>query len=342
MSNRLVNLVHRVKGIKGPARAVLLVLADEARDHRGGRSSLTTAQIADRTGFSARTVHRAYVDLADAGHITREAGEPGAAVMTLVHPAIEGVSAAASVSAPPAGLSVPPCQSVRGSYREENKNHNTLPRDHGTCGRAREPAAPAVEVVSEDPVEQVFAAWNAFQKRVGLAPVASVMARRAAVASRVATYGLGSTLMMVDKTERLLRERRAPKGQGDLFWRFDMVFGVGNLATYMVFERMQEGQFDAPAELDPAPTALPSVDQGDDLRNAIVAEIGEGLYQAWVRDCGLAIDGDELVVTAQTLFKADWISQHYASQLRRAASKAAGQSITRITASVGKAEKAAV
>jgi hypothetical protein len=316
VSNRIIHQVHRLRDVKSTARAVLLVLADEARDYAGGRSTLTTAQIADRTGLSRRTVHRAYVDLIAAGHITREATAPGAALSTIVHPgggeAGQPVSAPAAVAEGYANLSAPPCQSVRGSYSIRDIDQvNPSP----TPERAREPA-------DQDEVGQVFAAWDAFHVRAGLPPVARGMARRGAVAARIADHGLGNALMIVDRTERAVRERRQPKGQGDLFFSFDMVFGVGKAASIGIFERMLDGEFTpavAAVVLEPKPAAVRDGEGEAEagIRAAARAALGDSAYRAWLEPAGVRLAGGEVVISAGSAFAADHIANQIAPVLRR-------------------------
>lgn len=337
MSNRLVNLVHRVSGLKGPARAVLLVLADEARDHRGGRSTLTTGQISERTGFSKRTVHRAYVELAEAGHITREAAQPGAAVETLVHPG-EALSAPAGVSAPAASLSAPACQSVRGSYREEEYNQSTIPEDRDAGGRAREPAA-------LDQVDQLFDAWDAFLERGKLpGPITRSPARRAAIRSRLAEYGQGRLMMAIDQAERGFRAGKFRRpGQGDLWLNIDRVFEVRpHDAAMGLLAELLDGAHARPVAAKSevvASAARVKIDRSGEgeaereVRRLAKEAMGDHSYEAWLAASGLRIEGDTLFVQACSEFAADWIANQLGDHLRRSASKASGGQVRRIRAS---------
>lgn len=329
MSNRLLNLAKRVNTVAGrkihpSEKGVLMALADDAREHLGGRSRLTAKQLADITGFSRRAVGMAIAVLADEGHISREPGEPGAPITTLVHPSqsTARVEPIATGHEPIAKVGRSHCQ---GSIIEGNNNQYSRPEHHATGGRAREPAA-AVDQEAADPVEQVFAAWDAFHQRAGLQyPVARGMNRRAAVAARIADHGLGNALMIVDRTERAVKERRQPKGQGDMFFSFDMVFGVGKAANIGIFERMLDGEF-TPPEPTPAPpsgqAALDDCHPGEGpaeaaIRTAARAALGESTYRAWLEPAGLRLDGDELVITTTSRFAADHITNQIAPRLRR-------------------------
>jgi hypothetical protein len=323
MSNRLANIAKRITSLGGrkmhaSEKGVLLALCDDARDHLGGRSRLTNRQLQGITGLSERAIRMAITALAEAGHISREIGEPGAPPCILVHPGEAGpaVAAPADIAAPGATIASPPGNHCRGSYRERNNNQVIQPSDHTTGGRAREPSA-------SDEVEQVFAAWDAFHQRVGLQPVARGMARRGAVAARIAEAGIGNTLMVVDRTERARREGRAPKGQGDLFFGFDIVFGVGRAAALNVFDRMLDGEFggaeaaviDAPA---PAVASVPGEGPAEaEVRAAAAQLLGSAQYQAWLAPVRMALGPDGLTITAGSAFAADHITNEIAPKLRR-------------------------
>lgn len=337
MSNRLINLAKRVqrigdRRIHPSEKAVLLALADDARDHLGGRTKdvITNRHIQQATGLSERAVRMAITALAEAGHISRQAGEPGAPMITLVHPGVaadQAVAGAAAVAPPPAAIAGPPGNHCRGSYRIEDNTQN-IPSP--TLARAREPAAP-------DEVEQVFSAWDAFQQRVGLPQVARGMARRGAVAARIAEAGLGNTLMVVDRTERARRDGRAPKGQGDLFFSFDMVFGVGRAAALNVFDRMLDGEFGL-AKAEPAPAAPPplAIEEGDverQVRERARRELGDYTHDAWLATARLQVEGDTLHILTRTAFDADWINSQISDTLRRAAADATRGRVRRARAS---------
>jgi len=334
MSNRLIHQVHRLRDVKGTARAVLLVLADEARDYAGGRSTLTTAQIADRTGLSRRTVHRAYVDLIAAGHITREATAPGAALSTIVHPgggeACQPVSAPAAVAEGSANLSAPPCQSVRGSYSIRNIDQ-VYPSP--TPARAREPA-------DQDEVGQVFAAWDAWLERCKLpGPVTRTPARRAAVAAQLAEFRVGQLIQAIDRAERGYRSGKFNRqGQGDLWFTFDKVFEVAGAKGFNLLARLLDGEFGAAESAGanaadrPAPVDRSDEGEAGRLRQAVRADVGDHSYEAWVAPCRFEFDGDALVLTAPSAFKADWVQQHFADTLRRHAANMTGGQIKRVIA----------
>jgi AcrR family transcriptional regulator len=325
VSNRIIHQVHRLRDVKGPARAVLLVLADEARDYAGGRSSLTTAQIADRTGLSRRTVHRAYVDLINLGHITREPTAPGAAVSTIVHPgeggACPAVAAPDAVAEGSANLSAPPCQSVRGSY--SNRDIDQIP--HTPTQRAREPAAADQGV--EDPVGQVFAAWDGWLERCGLpGPVTRTPTRRAAVAAQLAEFRVGQLLQAIDRAERGYRSGKFNRqGQGDLWFTFDKVFEVAGAKGFNLLARLLDGEFGA-AESGAAkgaePVAPATSHHGEGPAEAAIratarAALGESTYRAWLEPAALRLDGDELVIITTSRFAADHIANQITPHLRR-------------------------
>lgn len=347
MSNRLINLAKRVQSIGArrihpSEKATLLALADDAREHLGGRTKdvITNRHIQEATGLSERAVRMAITALAEAGHITREAGQPGAPMLTVVHPggriadACEPIAAPAAIAPGGATIAGEGGNHCRGSY--SNRDY-TQDNPSPTAGRAREPAAADQDEGMLDPVGQVFAAWDGYHQRAGLGPVARGMARRAAVAARIADHGLGNALMIVDRTERAVKERRQPKGQGDLFFSFDMVFGVGSAAKIGIFERMLDGQFTPPEPKVAAPEPVARVDRSGEgeagrLREAVRADVGDHSYQAWIEPCRFEFDGDVLVLTTPSAFKADWVQQHYADTLRRHAAKMTGGQIKRVIA----------
>jgi DNA-binding transcriptional regulator YhcF (GntR family) len=332
LSNALLRAVHRVKGLPPMARQVLTVLADEARDSQGGRSSLTTGQIADRTGLSRRTIHRAYVILTEAGHITREETAPGAPFVTLVHPFLgERAAAAASnltpatVSEGAATVSAPPCQPVRGS--------NIIEEPVTISPRARAQDLPDQEKVS-DPVEQVFDAWDGWTRRAGLpGPIQRDAARRVAVAHKLAAVGLGQVMMTIGTVERGVaaggfRRKGAVAGQGDLFCTFDAVFEVGHAAALRLFTRLLDGEFGRPAEREAVATERlnggRSVDPDEPprcqvIRASLRERLGVQICKAWVDPLRLEQAGGELLAIAPSAFHADYLATNYAAELRRAA-----------------------
>lgn len=347
MSNSLLRAAHRVSGLPAMARQVLVVLADEARDARGGRSSLTTAQIADRTGLSRRTIHRAYVILAEAGHITREETAPGAALATLVHPQFSTALPPADLAEGSANLSGGVCQPVRGviSYIDRPVTSTPLPSAReadfeGFQGPAPQPVpAPAAPVQPPapatrelEPVDQVFAAWDGWRDRAGLpVPTTRNAARRVAVARAIEANGLGKVLMMVDTVERGVRDgrfrRKGAEGQDSIWATFDATFEVGHAASLNLLARLLDGEFGAvaPAAATCAPDA-PVVEHGDPdlrLRAAIGKRIGAAAARQWIDPLVFDWRGDELRAVAPTAFHADWVTEHFASHLRGAAGGAA-------------------
>ena len=327
MSNRLINLAKRVQSIGArrihpSEKATLLALADDARDHLGGRTKdvITNRHIQEATGLSERAVRMAITALADAGHITREAGQPGAPMLTVVHPggrmadACEPIAAPAAIAPGGATIAGEGGNHCRGSYsiRDITQDHPSP-----TAGRAREPAA-----ADQGEVAQVFAAWDGFHQRAGLVPVARGMARRAAVAARIADHGLGNALTIVDRTERAVKERRQPKGQGDLFFSFDMVFGVGAAAKIGIFERMLDGEF-TPAEVPvAAPELVKAFHDGEGpaeaaIRTAARDSLGESTYRAWLEPAALRLEGDDLLIITASPFAADNIANQITPHLRR-------------------------
>jgi hypothetical protein len=344
MSNRLHNQAKRITSLAGrrihpSEKAVLLALADDARDHLGGRSKLTAKQISEITGFSRRAVGMAISALADAGHISREAIQPGAPLITLVHPGeapAQAVARVAEIAKGRAAIANPVSSHCQGSYREENNYQSTEPRDHGTCERAREPAA-------LDEVDQVFAAWDAWLERCGLpGPVTRVPVRRAAIAAQLAQFGLGRLLMAIDRAERGYRAGKFNRaGQGDLWFTFDKVFEVGGARGFNLLARLLDGwEFGsvpaaagghgqggaagegAGAPADPAvppdvPADAPAWER--DLRARLAAALGAQAYAAWIAPVRLCRDADGgLIVAAPSAFDADWIGQHYRTAIDRA------------------------
>ncbi len=353
MSNTLLRAAHRVSGLPAMARQVLVVLADEARDARGGRSSLTTAQIADRTGLSRRTIHRAYVILTDAGQITREETAPGAALATVVHPrAVTGSRlhlAGADLAEGPATVSDPLCQSVRGSIEYNDRPDTSSPRAsareadfQGFRGPVPEgvppappepPPVPPVPVERElDPVDQVFAAWDGWRDRAGLpGPLTRNAARRVAVARAIDAHGLGKVLMMVDTVERGVRDGKFRRNGQDSIWAtFDAAFEVGHAKELNLLARLFDGEFGAvearASHFAPANEARKlNMHDGEPpaaqaLRARLVAAIDSAhLVAAWIDPLRFEKRDDGWLAIAPSAFVADWVAANYASELRRAA-----------------------
>lgn len=346
MSNSLLRAAHRVSGLPAMARQVLVVLADEARDARGGRSSLTTAQISDRTGLSRRTIHRAYVILIEAGHITREETAPGAALATVVHPRLANLPAA-NLAEGADTLADPLCQPVRGviSYRDRPDTSSPLASAReadfeGFKGPAPQPVpapAPAAPVPPPapatrelEPVDQVFDAWDGWRDRAGLpGPVTRNAGRRVAVARAIEANGLGKVLMMVDTVERGVRagqfRRKHAERQDSIWATFDAAFEVGHAAGLNLLARLLDGEFGAvvPAAATPAVKECLTVAEAGDpdqrLRAAMGKRIGAAAARQWIDPLVFDWRGDELRAVAPTAFHADWVTEHFAGHLRGAA-----------------------
>jgi hypothetical protein len=309
MSNSLLRAAHRVSGLPAMARQVLVVLADEARDARGGRSSLTTAQISDRTGLSRRTIHRAYVILIEAGHITREETAPGAALATVVHPRLANLPPnlpCANLAEGADTLADPLCQPVRGviSYRDRPDTSSPLASAReadfeGFQGPAPQPVPaapppppPAPATRELEPVDQVFDAWDGWRDRAGLpGPVTRNAARRVAVARAIEANGLGKVLMMVDTVERGVRagqfRRKHAEGQDSIWATFDAAFEVGHAAGLNLLARLLDGEFGAvvPAAAPTCAPDAPVAEAGDPdqrLRAAIGKRIGAAAARQWI------------------------------------------------------------
>jgi hypothetical protein len=334
LSIALLKMAHRVTGLPAMARQVLTTLADEARDYNGDRSSLTTAQIADRTGLSRRTIHRAYVILTEAGHITRIETAPGAALATKVHPQIaaalpktEMAEGCASVSDPPANLS-------------EGANYIDITNTHSPRPSAREVdfidrESPVAAPVPGEPVDQVFAAWDAWRDRAGLpGPVTRTAARRVAVDRAVRDNGLGKVLMMIDTIEREVRagnfRRKGATGQDSIWATFDAAFEIGHAAGLHLLTRLLDGDFGAlTPRADPVPVARPAEAGEADrpeperrLRAALAARLGARESAVWIDPLCFEFTGDGVEAVAPGAFHADHVTTHFAAQLRRAAQDA--------------------
>lgn len=344
MSNSLLRAAHRVSGLPAMARQVLVVLADEARDARGGRSSLTTAQISTRTGLSRRTIHRAYVILTEAGHITREETAPGAALATVVHPRLANLPPnlpGANLAEGDANLSDPLCQPVRGviSYRDRPVTSTPLASEREADfewfqGPASQPVPaappPAPATREPDPVDQVLDAWDGWRDRAGMpGPVTRNAARRVAVARAIEANGLGKVLMMVDTVERGVRagqfRRKGCEGQDSIWATFDAAFEVGHAAGLNLLARLLDGEFGAVVPVA-APVPEPNGNYADSmhdpeqrLRAAIGKRIGAAAARQWIDPLVFDWRGEELRAVAPSAFHADWVTEHFASHLRGAA-----------------------
>jgi hypothetical protein len=357
MSNSLLRIAHRVTGLPAMARQVLVVLADEARDTRGGRSSLTTAQIADRTALSRRTIHRAYVVLATAGHITREETQPGAPVETLVHPMIGVAVSGADLAEGYATVSDPLCQPVRGSieYKDITIDHSPQagareisisgfqgPAPTPVPAQPIEPSAPMPAPAERElePAAQVIAAWNAMAARCGLpGPVTLDLPREAAIDTLLRREKLWRVLAAVDAVGRSAwLTGKGANRQGDWMATFDWVFEVRRFAGAGNFNRILEGEFNR-GQAVPEAAAAP-VDHFSDvgkmvvdpdepaptraLRTALAGMLGPGDVRAWIEPLAFEWRGDEMLAVAGSAFAADHVRSQFAGQLGRAAAKAAG------------------
>lgn len=345
MSNRLLNLAKAITTINGrkihpSEKLVLLALADDARDAMGGRTKelIINRELQERTGLSERAVRMAISALIKAGHISRKPGRPGAAMDTLVHPvpaseqpSAQAIAPAAEVAAKPAAIAGQPATIAGGSYSiriKDQDNHSP------TAARAREPVA--VEEVKQpeaaaDPVDALFDRWDAMATALKIpGPATRSLARRAAMAARIAEFGAGQMAMAIDTAERKARAgafRRA-SGQGDLFLTIDALLGLGNARGLLLLERLLEGDgfgvADGQAAVAgdaPAPVAVASVPgEGPaeaQIRAAAMQQLGRATYQAWLAPARLSMGPDGLTITAASAFAADHISNQIAPQLRR-------------------------
>ena len=348
MSNALLKLCNQLEGLPAPARQVLHVLADDARDYLVNCSFLTTAKIAQRTGLSRRTIHRAYVVLIEAGHITRLATEPGAGIKTKVHPIVGS-------TAPDVDLAEGPDTMAEGSatvaggpiYIESTITHST-----NAGARERESAIEGSgERVSDsapatlpDPADQVFDEWDRVAAAKGLpGPVRRDVERRQAIERRIAAEKLWRVLAAVravGDAPYLTARKARHAGQGDVMADFDFVFGVGHLRGNRVFERLLEGSFTGgraiPAEEPRAMSRFATTSEAGKsdrrrgheaetedirrLRARLRDEIGsDHLIGAWIDPLRFEWRDDELLAIAPSGFHADWITGHFVDALRRAA-----------------------
>lgn len=371
MSNRLYNIAQRVRRITpigrdgtilperdlfGSEKAVLLALANDARDHDGGRSRLTTAHIAERQCISPRSIRNAYAVLVAAGHITREPGPPGAPFVTIVHPVL-----AVSPSLPGAypAIATPPgneCHPIIDIMiqpidhsPQAGAREDCFSDDSGTRLRGPVPEIPAAPVPKPEPepetepetplppVDQVFAAWDGWRDRAGLpGPVTRTAARRVAVDKAVRDHGLGRVLMMVGTVEREVRagnfRRKAHAGQDTIWATFDAAFEVGYAAGLNLLARLLDGDFGA---LVPEPGAAPALAVADvgtpgdpdepaavkRLRAVLRDKLGARACAAWIDPLRFEQRGDDLVAVAGSAFAADYLATNYGAQLRSAAGR---------------------
>ncbi len=331
------------------ARHVLVVLADEARDARGGRSSLTTAQIAARTGLSRRTIHRAYVILDEAGQITREAVAPGAALATLVHPRIISDLPRADLAEGSATVSDPLCQPVRGSIVYIDKPLTSSPQ-----AQAREPVLervlevaaqlapdPTPNPVALDPVDEVFDAWDAMAAQAGLpGPVTRDTARRVAIAARLSEhkrFRVLASIAAVGRSDFLRGKRR--DGQGDWRASFDWVFEVGRYSGMRHFLRLLEGDFTAEQvpmapQVAHAEKGQPEIEQRPEespetrtLRASLGERLGPAVVRTWIAPLRFDWGGEGLAIIAPNRFHADHVAAEFAGVI----SKAAGHPVRVVT-----------
>jgi hypothetical protein len=357
LSNKLYNQAQRIRiivpvgagGLRGAARAihasemaVLLALANDARDTEEGCSRLRTVKIMARTRLSEPAVRKAYRQLQANGHITRQRGAEGEAATTLVHPIVnaettarppkkaapERVRPLSPVQETPVFNTGNPCTEYMGLVREEldlTKNHS-LPGK-----RASAPVEQDREEVS-DPVEQVFDAWDGWTRRAGLpGPIQRDAARRVAVANKLAAVGIGQVLMTIGTVERGVaaggfRKKNAVPGQGDLFCTFDAVFEVGHAAALRLFTRLLDGEFGRPAEREAAPDQFVADNKTIDepprcqaIRAALRERLGGRVCAAWIDPLRLEEAGGELLAHAPSAFHADYLATNFTAELRRAA-----------------------
>lgn len=358
MSNALLKLCNQLEGLPAVARQVLHVLADEARGYDNDCSSLKTAEIAKRTGLSRRTIHRAYVVLAEAGHITRLEIEPGAALKTRVHPQLGGRAPDAELAEGYDRVSYPSdTQSHPQEYIDKTINHSPSasarePLIEGFRGPAPDtiPAAPEPPPMPPqpaerelDPVAQIIAAWNAMAASHGLpGPISADVPREAAIEALLRREKLWRVLAAVDAVGRsawLTGKRQG--GQGDWMATFDWIFEVRRFAGSGNFNRVLEGEFNrgqgVPVE---PPSAAPAVneyltvgagearDETEDIRRLrarLRAEEGDHLSAAWIDPLRFEWRGGDLLAIAPSAFHAEWITGHFLGALRGAAGGAAVQ-----------------
>ena len=354
MSNRLYNLALRVGTVGGRAMhpseiAVLKELANDARDHLGGRSSLTTAQLAARTGLSPRSIRGGYRILSEAGLITREPGEPGAAVTTLVHPAKSADQASAAADAAPVCAPVAGGAAIAGGAATiagggGNECRGSIEYKDITIDQYTNAGARAVDLedggFEPGPVDQVFDGWDRMAEAAQLpGPVGRDAARTVAVETLLASHGLWRVLAAVRKVGEsdFLRGRRRAPGQGD--WRadFDWVFEVRRYRASGNFQRLLEGSFTPDAvPMQPkdraqrdrqqaiegdAATAAPAEGRlsGETAQRARMRDaLGEAFCRAFTDSATLTPLGQGWALLVPGAFAADHLSANYGAALQRA------------------------
>jgi len=345
VSNRLVNLCKRIthcggRKMRASEKAVLLTLADDARDHRQGRSSLTTRDICTITGLSPRAVGLAYVVLVEGELITREPGEPGAAIVSLVHPK-EAPTETKSISAPAS-------QSARGvahiATPGGNNCQGSIEYKDITIDQYTNAGARAVDLedggFEPGPVDQVFDGWDRMAAAAQLpGPVGRDAARTVAVETLLASHGLWRVLAAVRKVGEsdFLRGRRRAPGQGD--WRadFDWVFEVRRYRASGNFQRLLEGSFTPDAvPMQPkdraqrgrqqaiegdAATAAPAEGRlaGETAQRARMRDaLGEAFCRAFTDSATLTPLGQGWALLVPGAFAADHLSANHGAALQRA------------------------
>lgn len=367
MSNRLINQAQKLRqiipiGARGVAQsardlhpsemAVLLALANDARDVDGDMTKLRTVKIMARTRLSEPAVRKAYRQLQANGHITRIRGAEGEPSVTRVHPKLTPftTTAAAAWDANTGVSSVPvthvvntgnPCIEDMGLI--ENK---IQPIDHSPPASAREVSISSRKEADE-PVDQVFDAWDAWRDRAGLpGPVTRTAARAVAVDKAVRANGLGKVLMMIDTIEREVRagnfRRKNHEGQDNIWATFDAAFEIGHAASLNLLTRLLDGDFGALAVREPQ-NATSSADRPEDrpdnalpeperrLRAALRELLGEKASAVWIDPLRFEFTGDGVRAVAPSAFHADYLMTSLAAQLRRAAADAgAGGIVVRI------------
>lgn len=363
MSNKLINLAQQLRqivplgprGLALPARdifpsemAVLMALANDAREIDGDVSKLRTVKIMARTRLSEPAVRKAYRQLQANGHITRLRGAEGEQSTTIVHPKLTPFSTTAadtwvsSVQVTPISNTGNPCIQDMGPIEYIDRTIDHSP--HGRAGEGsnngfrpaqpgpvHEPVSPPVERPLE-PVDQVFAAWDAWRDRAGLpGPVRQDAARRVAVDRAIRENGLGKVLMMVDKIEHEVRagnlRRKNHEGQDSIWATFDAAFEIGHAANLRLLTRMLDGDFGA---LVPREVTAPAVKEcltvrSDEpepsrrLRAALLDRLGAKACAVWIDALRFEWGGDGLVVLAPSDFHAEWVRDHFGGQLRSVA-----------------------
>jgi hypothetical protein len=320
-----------VRAIRCTEKAVLIALANDARDYDEGRARLTPHNLQDRASCSLRAVRYAFARLVESGHITREAAASGAAATTIVHPnlALFPTRPVQRKQAQPVQpLHGVPVQPLHGSFLSKVRTKETHPAGaRANRENLREQVPPpmfAPDVVA------VFDRWDGMAARAELAgPVQRTAARGRAIDLRLGEEGRWRVLAAVDAVGRsdFLRGKRAGR-QGDFFrTNFDWIFLQKTEAGIARFTQLLEGNFTGGQPVlrgheRPAPAAAVIPDRPGEppgVRARITALVGAGMARAWLDECRFALDGEALVITARSPFVAEQVSQRFGPALTAAA-----------------------